>query len=304
MTSHERDVTAWVQGELSVTDAAAFERELARSPALRARVHDEQRMLASLGAMDDADWNDARRTPTFAPWISVASWAAAALLAITLMIDTSPPNPPATPVVNATIVPPDTAEVARLLRRSSTSALGAREVGLRSLGLIALARSGDVTDTQSVREAATWLLDHQGADGTIGLTPRAADHAVATVALLEAAEHVEISSESLDRAVDVLRREARSARRFGAHVVDDAWSLQALLLARAGGRTDCEMSIDALHRSLREQRPGAVGSMPQLAEVQRLCVPRRSRGAGSDELLDVSQRILATLSPPGFSSFP
>ncbi len=297
--SREDDVTAWLQGELCDAEAASFERALFTDPTLRMRVDEERRVLAALAELDDADWNDTRRGRPSAVWRRVAGIAAAMLVVVLVLGDvfTAPEASVTPPARSLVVVESDDAdEVARLLRRPDVAALGAREVGLRAFGLIALMRSGRADIDDDVRAASDWLLLHQGGDGTIGITPGDSDHAVATVALLEASQRIDIAPDAIAAAVESLRDGARGLDGPGATPVQAAWTLQALLMARAAGQADCELAIERTHGLLRMRMPQRVGRVPDLAEARRLCLPQRSSGIGSEALLDASQRVLATLS--------
>lgn len=293
MRDRSHEVTAWLQGELGDADAAAFEQALARSPALRRQVDAERRVLAGLAALDDAAWNDARATRRHRPeWRAGLAAAAALVLALVVLdalrVDAAPEAPVASGGDDAEVV-------ARLLSRPDVDTLGGRELGLRALGVVALARAEVDGTPDALVASVDWLLAHQTDDGTLRRSPDASDHAVATVALLEASRHVDVPADALDRAVDVLRLRARRAPPPGTHTVDEAWLLQALLLARDLGHDRCDLAIDAVHRSLRAAVPDGLGEQPTLADARRLCVPRASTGPTDDDLLGASRRVLASI---------
>lgn len=281
MTDRSHDVTAWLQGELDTRDAAAFERALASDPGLQRQVDEERRLLAGLGALGDADWNDARpalRDRWRGVWVS----AAALLLVVVLVEAWAPRAPDASPAVE---------DLAQLMREHEVVSLAKREVGLRAVGLVALSRAGDGAAAGELSASVDWLLSHQREDGTIERAD-GADHAVATVALLEASRHVAVPPDAVERAVDALRRQARRAPPPGTPAAHEAWTLQALLLARDLGHASSDLAIDALHRSLRARIPD-LAAEPSLADARRLSLLPDSGGGA---LLDASRRLLAAVS--------
>jgi len=291
----EHEAVAWIQSELTPTEAARFEEHLEGCSSCRRFVRDGRRILAALSP------RPVLRSPAWRAPAAAAAVLLTALLAVQLITEAMRSPPPAAGDAVAWIqarLGPDGTWDPALWKRMPGAA-----IGMHALATLALAEScaerADLRD-DAVR-AARWLVDRQGEDGGIGLPPHPLHHPVATAALVETwhATEDETVGRAAEAAVDYLVRTTGGAAPggFAKDTARLAWTRVALgrVVETPGGEApDAPVAPPAV----------AVGDAAAPAAIRHLALATPAPHA-ADAMGDLFAASVSVLAPSfGGATFP